>query len=102
MTDRAAFLAAIAAAPDDDLPRLIFADWLDEHGDPDRAEFIRTQIEAARLGRDDPQRAPLEQRAKALLDRHRKTWLNEVTAWARPGAWFRRGFVYRVECAANH
>ena len=27
----------------DDLPRLIFADWLDEHGDADRAEFIRLQ-----------------------------------------------------------
>jgi uncharacterized protein (TIGR02996 family) len=29
--DRAAFLAAIIARPDDDLPRRIFADWLDEH-----------------------------------------------------------------------
>jgi uncharacterized protein (TIGR02996 family) len=42
-TDRAAFLAAILDRPDDDLPRLVYADWLDEHGEPERAEFIRTQ-----------------------------------------------------------
>jgi uncharacterized protein (TIGR02996 family) len=45
MSDRDALLAAIQAAPDDDAPRLIYADWLEEHGDPDRAEFIRVQIE---------------------------------------------------------
>ncbi|MFO0809138.1 MAG: TIGR02996 domain-containing protein [Gemmataceae bacterium] len=44
MTDRDAFLASIAAAPDDDLPRLVFADWLDDRGDADRADFIRKQI----------------------------------------------------------
>jgi uncharacterized protein (TIGR02996 family) len=49
MTDRAAFLAAIVAAPDDDLPRLVFADWLDEYGEPERAEFIRVQCELAKL-----------------------------------------------------
>src|SRR6476659_7569532 len=44
-SDRAAFLRAIAEQPDDDLPRLVYADWLDEHGEPERAEFIRLQIE---------------------------------------------------------
>ena len=33
MTDRDAFLAAIAADPLDDGLRAIFADWLEEHGD---------------------------------------------------------------------
>jgi uncharacterized protein (TIGR02996 family) len=47
MSDRDALLAAIQAAPDDDAPRLIFADWLDEHGETGRAEFIRVQIEMA-------------------------------------------------------
>jgi uncharacterized protein (TIGR02996 family) len=42
-------LRAVVAAPDDDVPRLVAADWLDEHGQPDRAEFIRVQIELARL-----------------------------------------------------
>jgi uncharacterized protein (TIGR02996 family) len=40
MRHDAGFLEAICANPDDDVPRLIFADWLEERGDP-RGEFIR-------------------------------------------------------------
>ena len=39
----AGFLADIAAHPEDDAPRLIFADWLEDHGQPERAELIRLQ-----------------------------------------------------------
>lgn len=49
MSDRSAFLVAIIAAPDDDTPRLVFADWLQERGEDARAEFIRVQCELARL-----------------------------------------------------
>jgi uncharacterized protein (TIGR02996 family) len=45
--DRATFLRAIVAAPGDDLPRLVYADWLDERGDP-RAEFVRVQVAVER------------------------------------------------------
>jgi len=38
--------------PDDDLARLVFADYLEEHGDGDRAEFIRLQVEYAWQTRD--------------------------------------------------
>ncbi len=31
------FLADILEHPDDDTPRLVFADWLDDHGEADRA-----------------------------------------------------------------
>lgn len=41
MSDEDALLAAIVANPDDDTPRLVYADWLDENGRPERAEFIR-------------------------------------------------------------
>lgn len=41
LDQREAFLKAIFAAPDDDLPRLVFADWLDERGDAEWAERIR-------------------------------------------------------------
>lgn len=43
MTADRPFLEAIKAAPDDDAPRLVFADFLDEHGEPARAELIRVQ-----------------------------------------------------------
>lgn len=43
MTEREALLAAILATPEDDLPRLVYADWCDEHGEGERAEFIRTR-----------------------------------------------------------
>lgn len=49
MTERAALLAAIRAHPDEDTPRLVYADWLDEHGEGERAELIRVQCELARL-----------------------------------------------------
>jgi uncharacterized protein (TIGR02996 family) len=48
VSDRDAFLAAIHDAPDDDAPRLVFADWLEENGEPERAEFIRVQVEMRR------------------------------------------------------
>jgi uncharacterized protein (TIGR02996 family) len=47
------FLQSIIESPDDDGPRLIYADWLDEHGDSDRAEFIRVQCAVARMPASD-------------------------------------------------
>lgn len=43
------FMQAILAEPDDDSPRLIFADWLEEQGDLLQAAFIRAQCALARL-----------------------------------------------------
>ena len=48
-SDEEGLLAAIRDNPDDDTPRLAYADWLQEHGQDDRAEFIRLQCAAARL-----------------------------------------------------
>lgn len=45
-TDRDGLLAAIRERPDDDGLRLIYADWLDEHGEPARAEMIRMMVAA--------------------------------------------------------
>ena len=42
------FLAQIAANPDDDALRLVYADWLEERGDP-RCELIRLEAEMAHL-----------------------------------------------------
>src|SRR5260370_37026404 len=48
------FLRAIDENPDDDGPRLVYADWLEEHGDTARAEVIRVQCELARLAPRKP------------------------------------------------
>ena len=53
MSDRAALLASICAHPDEDTPRLVYADWLDENGDGARAAFIRAQVETHRLQHAD-------------------------------------------------
>src|SRR5438552_1311228 len=45
MTPEEAFLCDICEHPDDDSPRLIYADWLEEHGQRDLAEFIRLQCQ---------------------------------------------------------
>ncbi len=53
MTDEDALLAAICATPADDTARLVFADYLQEHGGSVNAAwalFIRGQVELARAG----------------------------------------------------
>ncbi len=59
-------LEAILDDPDEDGPRLAFADWLEEQGEPRRAEWLRVSCELARLSHDDPARKPLEQREQSL------------------------------------
>lgn len=65
-----AMLTAIAAAPAEDLPRLAFADWLDEHGQGARAEFIRVQIELVRFESFEPaHRKEFNELARANLEK---------------------------------
>jgi uncharacterized protein (TIGR02996 family) len=74
LAEHEAFLRAIFDAPDDDTPRLVYADFLEEHGDPDRAAFVRLDCESARLGPDDPRWLGLRAAIVALRDRHPPTW----------------------------
>jgi uncharacterized protein (TIGR02996 family) len=43
------FLRAIADAPEDDVPRLVYADWLEERGDDTRADCLRLECDGVRL-----------------------------------------------------
>lgn len=95
--DELAFYKRMSADPDDDLPRLAFADWLDEHGRADRAEFVRLQIDRFRTRPSDPPSA----RERELLAANRADWLAEVPAGFREDAEFARGFVARVQCDAT-
>jgi uncharacterized protein (TIGR02996 family) len=96
MSDGDALLAAIVADPDDDLPRLAYADWLQENGDSARAEFIRTQIESARLPAGENRHRDLETRGGNLFAKHKKAWLKEFTQAGLMFCKFRRGFVERA------
>jgi uncharacterized protein (TIGR02996 family) len=89
----APFLAAIAARPDDDLPRLIFADWLDERGETDRAEFIRLQCSAVRGD------VYAGSRAAKLEACHRREWLADLAEVYH--AEFRRGFAEHLVLPAG-
>ena len=42
--ERAALVRAVCQAPEDDTVRLAFADWLEENGEEERAEFVRAMI----------------------------------------------------------
>lgn len=81
------FVGWIRSEPLDDSPRLIACDWLAEHGDEVRSDFIRLQIEAHRQGGTE-QGLKLAKRAKWILSRNRKQW------WTfGPKVEWERGFV---------
>jgi uncharacterized protein (TIGR02996 family) len=64
--DGEALLRAICERPWEVDPRLVYADWLEENGQPERAEFIRLQLEVAALPRNQWSDAPQRVRADAL------------------------------------
>jgi uncharacterized protein (TIGR02996 family) len=66
--ERDALMAAVCGDPDDDTLRMVYADWLEEHGDADRAEFIRLQCS---LIRDTP-------RERELWHRYGSRWAAEM------------------------
>jgi uncharacterized protein (TIGR02996 family) len=94
------FLQAIREAPEDDTPRLVYADWLDEHDQPERAEFIRAQIHMTRLSPHSRRRTPLLRRVRELLAAHGEVWLQSLPKWARRHCGFHRGFVMHITCTA--
>jgi uncharacterized protein (TIGR02996 family) len=102
MTDHDAFLRAICADPADDTARLVFADWLADHGDPDRGEFIRIEVELARRDPEDEaaerRRSALYARRDTLLKANQQRWIEPFLPAARDIT-FRRGFVAELEAA---
>jgi len=106
--DEDALLNGIAADPAADLPRLVYADWLEEHGQDLRAEFIRIQCEIAKL--EVGPRAVIDRnvhlwrRQQELLDGHMDKLLKGVPFVPRPGqvpgVRFVRGFLDEIEL--NH
>jgi uncharacterized protein (TIGR02996 family) len=95
------FLDAILDEPDDDVPRLVYADWLTERGDP-RGEFIQVQCRLARTPRYEPTPRESHQREQDLL----RAWRSE---WERPyrkfefirHVSFKRGFLNQLSFPAS-
>ena len=121
MSEGDQLLGDILAEPGDDGLRLIYADWLEDNGDPDGAEFIRVQLAMAggecpacgRRGSAHAGGCALARRANELCTRnllgfrfHSPSPAGKV-AWAlttegcaalEPCAFASRGFVSRVRC----
>jgi uncharacterized protein (TIGR02996 family) len=95
-----AFLFSVCENPEDDTVRLIYADWLEERGDP-RGEFIRVQVELASMTADSPRRRELAFRAHEFLGKHGEEWAAplcpHVEEWH-----FRRGFIDRIAISAKN
>jgi uncharacterized protein (TIGR02996 family) len=92
MSEVEAFLAAIREEPDDEAPRLVFADWLDEQNDP-RGELIRVQVELARWVPSLSTRLELQNREQELLRQHRRTWLRSLAGLPGTICSFDRGLI---------
>jgi uncharacterized protein (TIGR02996 family) len=97
---REVFIQAIRDEPDDDAPRLVYADWLEDQGESARAEFIRVQCELTRGVRDRGRSLELLRRLRQLVLLHREEWLGGLARWA-PDAIFERGFIDRVALRAS-
>lgn len=74
---RQAFLDEIISSPEDDTPRLIFADWLDEAGDP-RGQFIRLQCQLAKTDLLDPHFLDASHRCDQLLQEYGEAWTGQL------------------------
>ncbi len=104
MTPEASFVQAIVSDPDDDTTRLVYADWLEEHGDEDardRADFLRLQIGLARDRADSPRRREQAFRARQLLDRHQEQWLEPYRRFELHDWQFARGCIEKVGLMAQ-
>lgn len=100
MTDDGdALFRALCEQPAEDTARLVYADWLEENGKAERAEFVRLQCEAWNLCPAYPTLAEARTRASVLLKRHGDAWHAELPALpgVRWGDLFVRGFVDKVE-----
>lgn len=74
MTNHSAFIEAIQHDPSDDAVRLVYADWLEEHDQPDAADYLRAELELAKLKINSAA-------APALRDRLWQAWSKVDAPW---------------------
>jgi uncharacterized protein (TIGR02996 family) len=111
MSEHPGLLQTIIENPDDDAPRLIYADWLDDQGEHTRAGFIRAQCLLARFCNNDQDR---QLQDESLAGEYRQLLLAPFLALGFPdpsdseyaGAFgfsyrFRRGFVEEMDVSGT-
>ena len=81
-----ALIRSVVANPDDDTPRLVYADWLDEHGQSDRARLIRVQCTLVNLQAEE----------KELIEKYGREWGGELFGAGGDDWKFHRGFPEEV------
>jgi uncharacterized protein (TIGR02996 family) len=101
-SDQEALLHAIIEHPEEDTPRLVYADCLEENGDPDRAKFIRVQIERAQLPRvltpaEYTKLNRLLAQADRLFDSNGRGWAAALGVKEKSYLSYRRGFLEVLE-----
>jgi uncharacterized protein (TIGR02996 family) len=97
-----ALLAAVRERPDDLGPRLVLADWLEEHGDEHdvaRAEMLRCRCQLASLATTSTEGWQLLQRENDLVQRHQEAWLGPVRPWV--DRWELRNGLFHVTLNAK-
>jgi uncharacterized protein (TIGR02996 family) len=102
MNDDADFIEEIRRTPGDLTPRLIYADLLEDRGDP-RGEFIRVQCELSEMPAGTPGRSELMNRERELLETSGAEWLQPLMQLGVKGLTFRsfeRGLLERVRISA--
>jgi uncharacterized protein (TIGR02996 family) len=102
MNDHDALLRAIGEHPEEDTPRLMYADWLEENGQPERADFVRAQVELARPGLSPAERYPSVRKNVYYLTNFVRHWRDQLPQL--PGIeWgdFNRGLIEEVRAATE-
>jgi len=96
-SDGEALFRAICEQPWEDTPRLVYADWLEENGEPERAAFIRFECEFPVRTPSHPQYRELSKR-ESHFDSFRKQWDAELPQFngVKWSGFFDRGFAYWV------
>jgi uncharacterized protein (TIGR02996 family) len=79
MRENEGFVQAIAEEPTCDTRRLVYADWLEEHGNPQAADFLRTELALAKLPLDSLEAPPLRTRLWQAWATVNPAWLMAFT-----------------------